>query len=454
MDNILFEFNRLPKNMGFKMPSTQIKLQKSPQLFWGILFIFLFVTGCTASKPITLMSTPVIYHNAAVDPFAHLDPEEKTIFTSLFYATNRSPQTTAKDLPYGNGISNYLHLGRATIRMGDNNTNWEDLYLASILSERPEPLILTLEDTIEMASIHPEEFEPGNGPLSPSQQSFADAVNADLAKAKDKEIMIYVHGAKFDFFTSCALTAEIDHFAGRDFVGVAFSWPSHQNILSYVFGVDVHRAWHSTLSLRSLIGFLASHTDVEHINIICYSAGGRVTSKALFEMRQSHADFTPQELKKRFKLGVVVFVAADIPVEAFLERLPAISDLAKQVVVTISDADDALKIANSIMGGGQRVGSKEAEIMEEEFALIEGLKNFEIIDLSFGKEERGFDITGHHYWYRHPWASSDIIFLLRTDLPPHRRGLSPADLQGVWYLSSDYPERVRNAAKKELKGQW
>jgi hypothetical protein len=436
------------------MPSTQRRLKKFMRLFFGILMILLFVIGCTASKPLTLMSTPVIYHNAAVDPFAHLDPEEKTILTSLFYATNRSPQTSPKDLPYGNGISKHLHLGRATIRMGENINDWEDLYLASILSDRPEPLILTLEDTIEMASIDPEGFEPGNGSLSPSQQSFVDAVNADLAKAKDKEIMIYVHGAKFDFFTSCALTAEIDHFAGRDFVGVAFSWPSHQNILSYVFGIDVHRAWHSTLSLRSLIGLLANHTQVEHINIICYSAGGRVTSKALFEMRQSHADLTPQALKKKFKLGAVVFVAADIPVESFLDRLPAIGDLAKQVVVTISDADDVLKAASSIMGGGQRVGSKEAEIIEEEFAIIEGLKNFEIVDLSLGQEERGFDIAGHHYWYRHPWASSDIIFLLRTDLPPHRRGLAPADLEGVWYLSPDYPERVRNAAKKELKGQW
>jgi hypothetical protein len=40
------------------------------------------------------------------------------------------------------------------------------------------------------------------------------------------------------------------------------------------------------------------------------------------------------------------------------------------------------------------------------------------------KEQRGFDIDGHHYWYRHPWMISDIIFLLQHGAPPHERALS------------------------------
>ena len=80
--------------------------------------------------------------------------------------------------------------------------------------------------------------------------------------------------------------------------------------------------------------------------------------------------------------------------------------------------------------------------------------NVEIIDVSYGQKVRGFNISGHHYWYRHPWMSSDIIFLMRTDLPPHRRGLSPTELEGIWYLSPDYPEKIQKAAEKELKGQW
>ncbi len=82
------------------------------------------------------------------------------------------------------------------------------------------------------------------------------------------------------------------------------------------------------------------------------------------------------------------------------------------------------------------------------------IDNFEIIDFSFGQEVRGFDITGHHYWHRHPWASSDIIFLLRTDLPAKYRGLRLSDTEGIWYLSQEYPSQVRNAVRRELQDQW
>jgi hypothetical protein len=50
--------------------------------------------------------------------------------------------------------------------------------------------------------------------------------------------------------------------------------------------------------------------------------------------------------------------------------------------------------------------------------------------------------------------SSDIMFLMRTDLPPERRGLQPAEIAGLWYLSADYPRRVREAAAAELGDQW
>jgi esterase/lipase superfamily enzyme len=150
----------------------------------------------------------------------------------------------------------------------------------------------------------------------------------------------------------------------------------------------------------------------------------------------------------------VVFAAVDVEVDVFLKRMSAISEIANQIVVTVSDGDNALKSAKRYMGGTFRAGSSEAEKIEEDFIVQKHMSNVEIIDVSFGKKVRGFDIIGHHYWYRHPWMSSDIIFLMRTDLPPSRRGLSAAELEGVWYLSADYPEKIRKAAEIELDGQW
>jgi esterase/lipase superfamily enzyme len=92
--------------------------------------------------------------------------------------------------------------------------------------------------------------------LTHGQQKFIDAINKELDKAVDKEIMVYVHGTKVDFANATILTAEVGHFAGRDFVGLAFAWPSHQNILYYLTGIDVRRALNSSSSSNKLAGFI------------------------------------------------------------------------------------------------------------------------------------------------------------------------------------------------------
>jgi predicted alpha/beta-fold hydrolase len=185
-------------------------------------------------------------------------------------------------------MSDRLHLGEVQVRFGDDLTSWDDLYLASTRADHPDPIHLSLEKTREIATVHTDEFHPGNLLFSPSLKEFADKINDKLAQARDKEIIIYVHGAKGSFLKSVALTAEITHFSGRDFTGIGFSWPSHQNIVSYIVGADAQWARHSTSSLRTLLEFLAKYTEVKNINIIGYSAGGKLVSRAIHEMRQNH----------------------------------------------------------------------------------------------------------------------------------------------------------------------
>jgi esterase/lipase superfamily enzyme len=157
--------------------------------------------------------------------------------------------------------------------------------------------------------------------LTAEQQDFAAAINIELAVAQDKEIMVYVHGTKVDFLNSLVITAEVDHFAGRDFVGIAFAWPSHQNILYYLLGQDVTRARDSSQALRALLEFLAAHTTAKRINLLSYSAGARVASKALYELRSTHPFRSPEDLQQTFRLGSVIFAAifaaADVPIETF-----------------------------------------------------------------------------------------------------------------------------------------
>ena len=69
----------------------------------------LLLSACATPPSLTLMSTPVIYQDAAIDPFAHLTDDERIPDVALFYATNRQPEAGH----YGNGVSDQLHLGQS-----------------------------------------------------------------------------------------------------------------------------------------------------------------------------------------------------------------------------------------------------------------------------------------------------------------------------------------------------
>jgi esterase/lipase superfamily enzyme len=56
----------------------------------------------------------------------------------------------------------------------------------------------------------------------------------------------------------------------------------------------------------------------------------------------------------KFRIASVVFAAADVAIDVFFNRLPAISELVDQVVITVTDDDSALKAAERFMGGKVR----------------------------------------------------------------------------------------------------
>lgn len=421
----------------------------------GFLSAFIFVliaSGCAHKKPFTLMPTPVVYKTPGLNPFAHLTGYHHTPLINVFYCTLRAPNN-GPEIKYTNQIARNLHLGQVQIQIGADSLSWQALTHVSLNNSEENQIPLEVKTITPMAKV-PRTISTAMAPTTPALDAYFAAINAELDAAVDKEIMVYVHGTKVDFANAVVLAGEIDHFAGRDFVSVAFAWPSHQNILNYLIGQDVHRAIDANAALGQFLLLLADHTRAKKINLLSYSAGGRIASRALHNLAESVPPHRRNELAARLRLGSVVFAAADVPVNLFLERLPSISHLADRVVITLTDGDQALKTARILMGGKARAGSQQAEVIEEKFVLAQHLSNVEIIDVSIGAQVRGFDITGHHYWYRHPWMSSDIVFLMRTDLPAHRRGLSPSEIEGVWYLGPDYPVKIAQAVKRELNGQW
>jgi esterase/lipase superfamily enzyme len=169
-----------------------------------------------------------------------------------------------------------------------------------------------------------------------------------------------------------------------------------------------------------------------------------VVNEALRILHDRHAA-EGVDLSERFRIGTVYFAAADVPGDEFLDALPAMNTLAQRIVVTVSSNDGALQLSQRILGNrGGRIGLQRTDISEENLKRVTAADRLEVVDVSRGWEGRGFDITGHRYWFDHPWASTDVVLALRTDLDPEQRGLGKTGLGLLWTLPEDYPERLKN----------
>ncbi len=194
----------------------------------------------------------------------------------------------------------------------------------------------------------------------------------------------------------------------------------------------------------SVIKQLADKTDAERIHILTWSAGGRLVSTALKQLREQHPQLNAEQLRQKYRLGTVYFAAADVPVSDFAACLPSINALSQRVVVTASSSDGALESSEIFIRGGDRIGLLNPQLTEEEIDIVLQADRLEYVDVSYGSDDRGFDITGHRYWFDHPWASTDLLLAIRGNLDPASRGLIQAEEPSIlWWMPNDYPERIK-----------
>lgn len=412
----------------------------------GILL--LLVAGCAGPRMESLMPTPLLYTELQRGPMDGLQENERLKPMRVYYATTRRREQDTRRIHYGNEESDGMSLGLALINFGGPEVGWTDLNEASKLVDRDGDWLMSVSGLIEAGGLDLSVSPPQ--PVEELAWLLGD-MNRALKDARRKEILLYVHGAKVDFYNACAFSAQLGHFMGRDSVAMAFSWPTRQRITAYALGDDRKRGERSAEALSLLLEMLSRYTEAERIHVVCWSAGGRVLTKAVDEFRKRYPEMEAEELREKFRLGTLYFAAADVPREDFLAALPALDAMAERVVVSASSKDDALLSARIFMGGGQRIGQLGGGLNDAETAVVEATERLEVVDVSLGSPDRGFDIIGHRYWFNHPWASTELLLALRG-LGPAERGLEPGKHRIQWALPADYPERMTEEMLPGLVG--
>lgn len=407
------------------IPSSRNGASRAPML---IALTIIALCGCDVTTRLKPM--PVIYGPGRLDLGAITPLTRRTCDMKVFYATDRKPAGRLDHRTYGNDVDSALHLGVATVHLGEPDAMWEDICRAS--SGHEGDPAFNLVRSAECTDAAP----------------LWQAMNQQIALTPNHEVNIYVHGFFTKFDVGVELLAKLMHCSGRRGVMVCYSWPARQNIFNYA--ADVDRARVSATHLADLIEEIAANTNAENINVLSYSLGATCATEALVTLRKRHPYLTPEQLQKSFRIGNVIYAASDLDLATFgREQIVQIKDLAQHVIVYVSANDTILKLTGFFAGGASRVGRPDVTgFSKAEQEKVAKDPQIQVVDVSDVPGPQGFGgLGGHYYWYTNDWVMTDILVSFRWQITPDRRGLYQKPGMSRWYFPMDYPDKVTAAVK-------
>jgi esterase/lipase superfamily enzyme len=397
------------------------------------------------------MPAPKVFQDGKIDPFEGLRPRGQWIETDILYATDRDPASVEDaERYYANRRGYLVRLGHAELVHEDGQLTWEAARKLSLARDRKTPYRLRIGD-VEEIGILADSASPFTDPAQlPADREgpateFAAAVNRKLARSKNRDIVIYVHGYKVPFEDPLWVSTELWHFLGYDGVFIPYSWPSTPSLLAYMSDIETARL--SAHYLRLFIGYLSEQTDAERIHILGYSAGTRLVIDALSML----AADGPKRARGG-RIGEVILVGSDYDKGLFAAALTnGILDATDRITVYLSAIDRALRFSNFLFGR-ERLGEiLDSGMPDHVRALLRRRDDLVLIEVT--DAENAGARNGHAYFRASPWVSSDILATLVLGLGPARRGLVREDPSlPIWSYPTDFVERLRAALATDSAG--
>lgn len=430
-------------------------MRYTPKKIW-IPAIIIIIIGVLSyyNRPATLkkavlMSTPLIFRDGLIKLYDK-PPDGITPPTiEVFYATDRQPtdKTFLHPVFYGNDRSMNLYLGTAAVRFGSEEMNWREIEKASIMRERTRSVPIQL---VGVEMLH--EIGSASKSLKESLRARTDVkdlflarINSRLSNSTIKTIYIFVPGFKVDFTYPVLVAAELWHYLGYSGAFIAYSWPSRQRLRDYFS--DVETAAFTAQHFRMLLMYLAEKTDVENIHILSYSAGARIVSQALHELRLTAYRNPVPELREFLRIGEVIFAAPDIDRMLFTARYrDGFEDVADAITIYTNANDTALNWALRFFGWPRLGAPGELGLTPEALQHLKEFGNTALIDVAAA--ENVASGNGHGYFIKSPWVSTDLLLTLKHGSGPLKRGLRWNEVDAVWVFPESYPQRIRQVVEQ------
>lgn len=382
--------------------------------------------GC-APVQYYLVPMPAVLKDPRIDTASQIPPALRNTDQPVFYATTRAP---AADGHYGNADGGGVTLGVARVRLGQPGMSWDQL-MASHRSSSVDDLRPGAVESVE-------EFGRArrSGELDDAEARFVAAIDAQIAKTTNRELIVYVHGYRVTFDEVAVQMGSFSHYLGQG-ATVTFQWPTGAMFWNYL--TDCPRAEAYIPDIERLL-VVASRTQAQYINVMAYSCGSPLLAAALAALRHREPQLGPDALRQKYRLGSVIFAASDVDLKTFAREYvtPAL-ELSRQVVIYFSQIDRALGFS-TLIAGASRLGRPDiADLSVEELQRLDNPRLVAVdVTQVRGAHEMG-GMKGHGYWYANEVISSDVALSLRYPIPPANRCLQndPPGSQ-VWRIPEGY----------------
>lgn len=395
-----------------------------------------------------LMPTPNLHIQRQDNTFDRVPVEFQSNQVDVLYITDRQPSEQADNGPaYGYDRSPSLAFGSCTVQIG--GISWDELVLASRTERRAASLPLSILQVRETARFPPVPYPIISGERRPIEDPLVlaahDATEARLhdvlafrlSRTQRKHAFVYVHGFNNKFEDAVFVSAELWHFLGRQGVPICYTWPAGRAWSQKGYAHDRESGEFTVFHFKQVLRALGRCEQIEKVHILAHSRGTAVVTTALRELNIEHT-YAPISARQALKLGNVVLAAADLDFEVVLQRLAGehFEYLPERLTIYTSPADRALAFAANLTLGISRLGQIDAlELTKPRIREMH-----EHIPITFVTARVHSGLIGHSYFTDSPAVASDLILVLRDDLPPGAEHGRPLTDQGAnfWELRDDY----------------
>ncbi|MGE5267127.1 MAG: alpha/beta hydrolase [Deltaproteobacteria bacterium] len=403
---------------------------KRTRIAWLMAVLLSALAGCASVEP-HLAPTPAVLKDPRLDFAGNVPEGMRSTHVPVFYATTRA---RSEEGHYGNADGGGVTLGVANVRLGVAGITWNGLMESHLTSSVEHPRIGAVESVQEFGRAKKD------GTFGEAERRLVDAMNAQIAKTRGRELILYVHGYRVAFDEVSVQLGSFSHYIGQG-ATLTFQWPTGAMFWNYL--TDCPRAERYIPDIEQLIA-LAGRTEARVVNVMAYSCGSPLLASALARLRARDPQLTHEALQRKYRLGNVIFVASDIDLKTFASQhvTPAL-DLSRQVVVYFSQIDKALGFS-TLLAGASRLGKPDiSDLSVDEIRRLDH-PGFQAVDVTAvrGAHEMG-GMAGHGYWYANEVISSDVTLSLRYPIPPGQRCLEnrPPGSR-VWRIPETYVDCV------------